>query len=76
MAMVPESCSGGVRAMMSMPHAERATNMRMRTVYGILCMKYGAHSFVRNEGITSARSTAPLGTFGPTRSRAAERMIT
>jgi hypothetical protein len=39
-------------------------------------MKYGATSFVKNEGMTSARRTVDLGTSGPTRSRAAERMMT
>lgn len=39
-------------------------------------MKYGAMSFVANEGITSARRTTPLGTLGPTRSRAADRITT
>lgn len=39
-------------------------------------MKYGATSLVPNDGITSARSTTPLGTSGPTRSKAADRMIT
>lgn len=31
---------------------------------------------MKNEGMTSQRRTTPLGTVGPTRSRAAERMIT
>jgi hypothetical protein len=39
-------------------------------------MKYGATSFVRKDGTTSASRTTPFGTVGPTRSRAAERMIT
>lgn len=33
-------------------------------------------SFARKDGRTSARRTTDLGTDGPTRSRAAERMIT
>lgn len=74
--MVPESCSEGVRAMMNMPHADSVTKIRIRRLYGILCIKYGAHSFVRKDGMTSQRRTTPLGTEGPTRSRAAERMIT
>lgn len=39
-------------------------------------MKYGAMSFVKKDGRTSARRTTDLGTFGPTRSRAAESIIT
>lgn len=39
-------------------------------------MKYGAKSLVKNEGRTSARRTNALGTLGPTRSRAADRIIT
>lgn len=50
--------------MISMPSADRVTKIRMRTLYGILCMKYGAHSFVRNEGMTSHRRTTPFGTEG------------
>ncbi len=48
----------------------------MRQEYGIRLMKYGAHSLTRKDGTTSARRATPLGTLGPTRSRAAERMIT
>lgn len=63
-------------AIISMPHADRATNMGILTVYGTLWMKYGAQSLVRKEGMTSASRTTPLGTLGPTRSRAAERIMT
>ena len=39
-------------------------------------MKYGATNFVKNDGRTSASRTTALGTLGPTRSRAAESIIT
>ena len=39
-------------------------------------MKYGAINLVEKAGIMSARSTTPVGTSGPTRSRAADRIIT
>jgi hypothetical protein len=39
-------------------------------------MMYGAHNLVAKEGITSARRTTPFGTLGPTRSRAAESIMT
>jgi len=39
-------------------------------------MKYGAISFVKKDGRTSARRTTDLGILGPTRSRAADRIIT
>lgn len=66
----------GVRAIKNMPAADRAHIMMIRREYGIRWMKYGAMSFVRKDGRTSARRTTPLGTVGPTKSSAAERMIT
>lgn len=72
----PPSAVGGVRAIRSMPLDDNRTKLSMRTLYGTLWIKYGATSFVRKEGMTSARRTTPLGMLGPTRSRAAERMMT
>lgn len=66
----------GVRAINSMPEDDKAQNIMIRIEYGTLWMKYGAISFVIKDGRTSARRTTALGTFGPTRSRAAERIIT
>jgi len=59
-----------------MPEDDRAQKRRIRREYGTLWMKYGAMSFVKNDGRTSARRTTDLGMLGPTRSRAAERIIT
>jgi hypothetical protein len=59
-----------------MPVVESATKMKMRVEYGIEWMKYGAVSFTHAPGTTSARRTTDLGTEGPTRSRAAERIMT
>lgn len=74
--MEPPDAVVGVRAIRSIPLDERAENMRIRSEYGTRCMKYGAISFVKKDGRTSARRTTAFGTSGPTRSRAAERMIT
>jgi hypothetical protein len=59
-----------------MPQAENAANTIIRTQYGIRWTKYGAISLVKKEGTTSKRRTTPLGILGPTRSKAAERIIT
>ena len=72
----PSVVTDGVSATKNIPPADRAHIMIIRMEYGIAWMKYGATSFVRKEGKTSARRTRPLGTEGPTRSLAAERMIT
>ena len=44
--------------------------------YGMRWMKYGANSFVKKDGMTSNRRTMALGSVGPTRSSAADSMIT
>lgn len=62
--------------MSSIPVVDMPAMKRMRIGYGTTWMKYGAHNFTRKEGIMSARRTTPLGTVGPTRSRAAERIMT
>lgn len=72
----PSVTTDGVSAIMNMPAALIAHITTIRTWYGTKCMKYGDTSFVRKDGRTSASRTTPLGTAGPTRSRAAERMIT
>ena len=54
----------------------RNTKITTRMEYGTKCIKYGAINFVKKDGMTSARRTTPLGTSGPTKSRAAERRIT
>lgn len=72
----PSFVTEGVRAIKNMPPVDSAHIIIIRREYGIAWMKYGATSFVRKEGRTSARRTTPLGTEGPTRSTAAERMIT
>jgi hypothetical protein len=59
-----------------MPHVERVAKMRMRGEYGIRWMKYGTTTLVARPGMMLARRTVPLGIEGPTRSRAAVRMIT
>src|SRR4051812_10225416 len=74
--MEPPDCVVGVRAISSIPDEDNAQNTRIRSGYGTRWMKYGATSFVKKEGRTSARRTTALGTFGPTRSRAAESIIT
>ena len=66
----------GVKAIRSMPDDDNAQNSMIRIEYGTLCMKYGAISFVKNEGRTSARRTTAFGTSEPTRSTAADRIIT
>ena len=74
--MDPPDWVVGVKAMRSMPDEERAQNMRIRSVYGTRWIKYGAMSLVMKLGRTSASKTTDLGTVGPTRSSAAESIIT
>lgn len=76
MSLTATETVGGVKATRSIPPADRQTKLMIRLEYGILCMKYGAMSLVQKEGRTSASSTTPFGTEGPTRSRAAERTMT
>lgn len=72
----PPDCVVGVKAISSIPEEDSAQNMMIRSAYGTRWIKYGATSFVKKDGRTSARRTSDFGTLGPTKSRAAERMIT
>ncbi|KAL8697789.1 MAG: hypothetical protein Q9224_002143 [Gallowayella concinna] len=47
--------------MRSIPHDEITAKRIMRREYGTRWMKYGAHSFIRNEGMISASKTSALG---------------
>ena len=67
---------GGDSATASIPHVDNVANMSIRGEYGIRWMKYGTTILVARPGIILARRTVPLGMEGPTRSRAAVRMIT
>ena len=66
----------GVRAINSMPLAARATKTKTLAPYDTVCMKYGASNLTTNVGKTSANRTVPAPTVEPTRSTAAERIIT
>ena len=59
-----------------MPDEDRTQKIRTRIVYGTRWMKYGAINLVTKLGRTSASKTTALGTLGPTRSRAADNMMT
>src|SRR5438046_2128897 len=66
----------GVIVIRSMPIMDNDTSIKMRVEYGMIWMKYAATNFIVKDGITLARSTTLFGTIGPTRSRAAETVIT
>ena len=66
----------GERATASMPHVDNKANSTVLTEYGIKCMTYGVTIFVARPGTMHASRTVALGMEGPTRSRAAVRMIT
>jgi len=76
MDIEPPDWVEGVKAMSSIPDDDNVQNIMIRSEYGTLCMKYGAINFVKKDGSTSARSTTALGTSEPTRSTAADRIIT
>lgn len=74
--IVPPLVYAGVKTMSSIPEADSMLMMKILTGYGVAWITYGRRSLARKEGMTSQRRTTPLGTEGPTKSRAAERIIT
>ena len=74
--MAPPSIYDGVTEITIIPKTDKRTQTNIRVGYEMRWIKYGATSLVPNDGRTSASSTTPLGNVGPTRSRAAVRMMT
>lgn len=70
------SVESGDCATANIPAVVRRTKHMIRTEYGTSWMKYGVMTLVARPGTIQLRRTVALGMLGPTRSRAAVKIMT